>query len=239
MIHTFLWLQNSSAWREHHDQNEFQIASYLKGMVIHHCFLIADNRWQSIGLSSWSRQNFNVNVKSNMAILQPFPGGFVVAGRSLGQNLEFVAARSSLCRPGRQILSAPSMVARDWSLRLPPIEVLWLYKSSLYRTGFGLEPPRLSLTSPHSNFGRHCCRDYLLKRICCHISPVLISLAGGGNPREVHIQSRSGIEPWGYLSKDTPFHFCPRLFVHGLDSIFYWWDQNVKLNHISILTMLC
>ncbi len=66
------------------------------------------------------------------------------------QTSKTIVKKSSSCRPGRQILSPPSMVARDWSLRPPPIKVSLLYKSSLYRTGWGLKPPRLSSTSPHS-----------------------------------------------------------------------------------------
>ncbi len=139
----------------------------------------------------------------------------------LGQNLKFVIAWLSLCCPGCGILSLPSMVAKDWSLRPPPIKVSLLYKFSLYRTGQGLEHPRLLSTSLHSIAAGIIAETTYWKGFFDIISPVLISLAEGPNPWKVHIQSWPGIEPWGYLSKDLTFHIFPRLFVHDLDGIFY------------------
>jgi hypothetical protein len=80
----------------------------------------------------------------------PFPIGLAVAGRPW-LKYQIVIARSPCGVPSRpQISSPPSMAARDLILRLPSYKVLLLYKSSLWATGRGHEPPRLSLASLHA-----------------------------------------------------------------------------------------
>ncbi len=159
MIHTFLWLQNSSAWWEHHSQKSLPnclppqrhgnlslFFNCQRPLTIHWPFILKRLNLFTIHCI----EGLKVNIESNMAVPWPFSDGFVVAGRGLGQNLEVVIAWLSSCHPGHWILSLPSMLTRDWSLRPPPIKVLPLYKSSLYKTGRGLKPSRLSSTSPHS-----------------------------------------------------------------------------------------
>ncbi len=51
---------------------------------------------------------------------------------------------------------------------------LLLFKSSLYRVGQGLEPPRLLLLNPHPIMARVCTLRLPKKKICCRISPACI-----------------------------------------------------------------
>ena len=159
---THSWPKNSFLLRGNTMQrSEFGLASSNEAGRIGHCFFwVAECNRQPIAFIVVKANCFQLinitrtkdGLKVNKIIVQsihgpspsasPLPDG---PGRNIKSSLLICHVPS---RP--QILSPPSIAARDLPLRLPSYKVLSLYKSSLWIAGQGREPPRLSLTSPHT-----------------------------------------------------------------------------------------